>query len=864
MIFAGTFFSVPAVPASAPNASSRRFRKVFDFNENSISTPTSPAGEETVALTQRIFAEPDAWLRRSLHMEARPQQTKMALAAARAFAESSALLVEAGTGVGKSLAYLLPGLIFSLLSEKKFVVSTHTIPLQEQILKKDVRICRELFERVPELRRFRNFSVVLMVGKANYLCGTRLAQALHRHEGLFDGNDGSDEARQLAQIAEWAAQPDCSGLREHLPFRVSDDVWESVNADSAACSRKHCSPKNCAYRRARAAVDRANLVVVNHSLLFALIGAGATPHDDECGVLYPNDFVVIDEAHRVPNVATDFFGSETSSVAVSRLLSKIEKATKKGGVLFETTRGNAGRGSAAASKFPGTARRAGTAGGREILSLVAEARAACEEFFGGVRFTFLEKNQNFRFREPDWAQNVCELPLGHLESKLKQLAQLETDEAMKGEITDFAARVAAFRLHIRECLELRDAPQKAYWAHASTGKLRAVTLCGKPIDVAQQLAETVFSKQTAVVLSSATLTDGKSMDRFKRRCGAEIAENSDSNGNDERDENAAPTRSNDDFSTDSTEIPRGKINISDGGDGNGFRDDDGTEEIPDEDGVPDEASDFSFEAITDDEDDDADDGDDGNADDDDFSGTTVPRTAPKHVPVRTLIENSPFDYEANMEIFLAKGFPEPDRRNAGALDVSSLCEISAHAVATVPDGGTLILCTSFEICRAVADALRLRFAGTREILEQDPKAGMPRRELIRRFIARGNAVLVGNASFWTGIDVPGTALSQLIITRLPFSNPREPMVEARGERIAERGGRPFFEMLLPDAVLQFRQGVGRLIRKADDRGRLLVLDSRMLSKSYGKRFIAALPHANYKILSPENFREILTLYPTKK
>ena len=697
---------------------------VFDFSE-SFEAGVPVGGAEAIALTERIFSGDSPWLKTCLRMESRPQQTNMALAAARAFSASAALLFEAGTGVGKSLAYLLPGIIFSLLSGKKLVVSTNTIPLQEQILKKDLPICRKLFSRVPELQKYENFKVVLMVGKANYLCGTRLAQALKRHEGIFDGNDGSDTARELLLIRDWAAQPDCTGLREHLPQRVSDEVWEMVNADSAACSRKNCSHKNCFYQRARAALDAANLVVVNHHLLFSLIGAGAVPQGDETGILYPNDFVVIDEAHRVPDVATDYFGVEISSTGLLRLLSRVANAYKKGGVLREYGR-------------------------NEGLNLIAEAKSAVEDFFSDLRFRFLEKNKTFRFRERDWAQNVCEIPLGKLENKLKQIAQIEERSHAKDEINDFAKRIEAHRLAIRECLELRNAPQNVYWATLGTGKFRTVTLCGKPVDVAKQLAATLFSRKTGIVLSSATLSDGNAMTRFRKRCGADLV-----------DEN-----------------------------------------------------------------------------------------------ILSLRENSPFDYEKNMEIFLAKNLPEPDKEN-GALATEHLAEICAHCVKNVPAGGTLILCTSYEICRALAHGLRERISdASRKILVQGED--FSRQELIARFVAAGNAVLIGTSSFWTGIDVPGAALSQVIITRLPFANPREPLVEARGEWIAENGGKPFFEMSVPDAVLQFRQGIGRLIRKASDRGRIVILDSRMLNKTYGKRFLAALPHSRHCVFMRENFREAIT------
>ncbi len=696
---------------------------VFDFSE-SFESGVPVGGTEAIALTERIFSGSSAWLKKYLRMEARPQQTNMALAVARTFANASPLLFEAGTGVGKSLAYLLPGIIFSLLSGKKFVVSTNTIPLQEQILKKDLPICRKLFARVPELQKYENFKVVLMVGKANYLCGTRLAQAVKRHEGLFDGNDGSDTASQLSVIRDWAASPDCTGLREHLPQRVSDDVWEMVNADSAACSRKNCSHETCFYQRARAALDAANLVVVNHHLLFSLIGAGAAPQGDESGVLYPNDFAVIDEAHRVPDVATDYFGVEISSTGLLRLLSRIAGAYKRGGVLRQY-------------------------GKSEGTGLISEAKAATEDFFSDLRFRFLEKNRTFRFRERDWAQNVCEIPLGKLENKLKQIAQVETHSHAKDEINDFAKRIETYRLAIRECLELRNAPKNVYWATVSTGKFRTVTLCGKPVDVAPQLATTLFSRNTGIVLSSATLSDGSSMARFRKRCGADAA----------------------------------TANVS------------------------------------------------------------------------SLKEDSPFNYRKNMEIFLGKNLPEPDKEN-GVLATEHLSDICAHCIGTVPDGGTLILCTSYEICRALAIGLRERLGSAdREILVQGED--FSRQELMTRFVSSGNAVLVGTSSFWTGIDVPGSALSQVILTRLPFANPREPLVEARGEWIAENGGKPFFEMSVPDAVLQFRQGIGRLIRKSGDRGRVVILDSRMLNKTYGKRFIAALPHLEYSVFTAENFRDTI-------
>ena len=685
---------------------------------------------EVAALTQKVFRA-NGWLQKRLRMENRPQQTRMAEAVAGAFVEGTSLLFEAGTGVGKSLAYLVPGLIFSKLAKKKFVVSTNTIPLQEQILKKDLAICRELFAGVPELEDFADFKVVLMIGRANYLCGTRLAEALRRHEGLFDGTDASNEARELNIIREWWAEPGCSGTRESLPVRVSDDVWETVNGDSRACSRKNCTPKTCARRRAQAALEEANLVIVNHSLLFSMIGAGAAPKEDTSGVLYANDFVVLDEAHLVPDIATEYFGVDANSHGLMRLLSRVAKAAKKGGVVFPHI--SKDRGARA-----------------QIDMMICDAKAAGEEFFNDIRFRFLSKTQTVRFREPDWAQNICEIPLGNLERKLKAFAQVEERAAAKDEINDFADQLQLFRVSIRECLELKRAPKYVYWAETSGTRRISVLLAGAPVDVAPQLAETLFGRGTSAVLSSATLSNSKrEMTRFRKLCGADLGENE----------------------------------------------------------------------------------------------------------VRSRCEDSPFDYANAMEIFVASDCPEPDRQDAIS-GVEYNAEIATHCVRMMPHGGTLILCTSFDFCSKLATAIRERMSKDgREIFVQGE--GLPRQEMTKRFVECGNAVLVGNHSFWMGVDVPGDALSQVIVPRLPFANPRDPMVEARTEWIREQGGSPFYEMSVPDAVLQFRQGIGRLIRKATDRGRLILTDSRLLKKSYGKQFLSPLPHQKYVRFERDLLKEMI-------
>ncbi|MCR5184338.1 MAG: ATP-dependent DNA helicase [Opitutales bacterium] len=702
--------------------------------------------EPLIVYTAKIFAE-NGWLQKYMGMECRPQQAAMAQQVAQTLLSGESLLFEAGTGVGKSLAYLVPGLIYALTEHKKFVVSTHTIPLQEQIIHNDLPICRMLFSRVPELNLFSKFNTVLMIGKGNYLCGTRLAEALRRHEGLFDGSDGSDVAHELKIIKNWWAQENCSGIREHLPQAVSDETWELVNGDSRACSRKHCTPKNCARRRAQAALEKADIVVVNHSLLFSYIDAGLTPggniggnqtkNDDAKGILYANDFVVLDEAHRVPDVATNYFGCEVVSTAVLKLLSQIDRAYKKGGVLAQQE----GKKNSEI---------------REQRSLIANAKEAADTFFTDVRFRVLGKKSIIRLRQKDWIENLCEIPFARLEKMLRQLADLAIKENVKDEISDFVDRLLSIRNDLRDCVTLRREPDFVYWAEFSGKKRRSVRLAGAPIDVAKSLAEVLFTRGTSAVLSSATLADDAdhSMKRFRSRCGADL-----------------------------------------------------------------------------------------------FDGENV----------LDRVEASPFDYLHQMKIFVATDAPEEGRDKDGvpddAANIAYNATVAAHAIKTMPGGGTLILVTSFDFANKLGLCLR-KLLPDREIFIQGES--LARKALLEQFLVCGNAVLIGNQSFWTGVDVPGAALSQVIIPRLPFANPRDPIVEARSEWIKLNGGNPFRDMSVPEAVLQFRQGIGRLIRKADDRGRLIVTDSRVVSKPYGKKFLAALPHRAFVRFDINTLKNLIT------
>jgi ATP-dependent DNA helicase DinG len=666
------------------------------------------------ALTAGIFAE-SGWLQTGLHLEHRPEQEQMARAVAAALDQDEPLLFEAGTGVGKSLAYLIPGIIHAIDQSRQLIVSTHTISLQEQLESSDLPKCRALFKAAPPLARYAGFKSAVLVGKSNYLCTTRLGHALADRASLLADADYDE----LKRIATWA-ETSQTGLRHELKPPPRAEVWDVVNADSSSCSRKRCDCEKCFYQRARARLRSANVIIVNHALLFALINAGGAratgAATDARGVLFADDFVVLDEAHTVPDVATENFGLSLSSYGVERALKYLfNPRTRRG--LFR--------------KF----------GGAEAQQLAIDALDASRLFFDFIATSLLAQRAIVRVREPGAAEATLDGPLGALHRLLGKLADRLEDGRERDEILEQKQRIKAVQVAITEWLTLGDAGH-VYWAERGGRRQTIVTLRSAPIDVAPELRRHLFGCGTSVVCTSATLAIGGRIEPFAARIGADQA--------------------------------------------------------------------------------------------------------------RADIVQSPFDFEHHMRVFVAADIPLPSPREAKlALDV--LGEYIAFCAQRV-SGGSLVLFTSYSDMRAIAGTLEPRFreAGRPFFMQG---GDLSRTELTRRMRETGNAVLFGTDSFWTGVDVPGAALAQVIITRLPFDPPTHPITEARCDHIRERGGNPFNELTLPDALMKFRQGVGRLIRTATDRGVITLLDSRILSKAYGRLFLASLPQPEYTLLTRETQAE---------
>jgi ATP-dependent DNA helicase DinG len=672
------------------------------------------AVSRAVELTSRVFAD-DGWLCASLNLEHRPEQERLAHAIAAAFEGDTSLLCEAGTGVGKSLAYLIPGIVHAVDTRRQFLVSTHTKTLQEQIRDKDLTNCRRLFAAVPELAAYRDFTSAVLMGKGNYLCTTRLVRALADKQELF----ATPLQAELARVAEWAGKTQTGLLTEITP-RLNDEVWEAVSADSEACSRKNCTDGRCFYRKAKAACDAANLLIVNHSLLFTLMAMqGATGQNPASGILRLGDFAVLDEAHTVPDIATEHLGLALSHTGLKRLLHSLYHPEKSRGLL---------------KKHKATAASAS----------IERALDEAENFFGFLHERVLQRSNILRLREAGAAEAMLDGPLNRVLSELDKLATSLDEGPAKDELEGKARRVSAYKQGIAAWLD-HNREGDVFWLEAASGK-RALNLHlrSAPLDVSAELRRRLFTRETACVLTSATLATGSTIEPFRERVGAHAVE--------------------------------------------------------------------------------------------------------------TLIEKSPFDFERNMRVYLAADVPEPSAAAEGKLALDAITDYVRFCTLAV-GGGSLVLFTSYRDLLAVAARLEPDYrAAKRACFIQE--AGVSRSALAEQLRQAGNGILFGTESFWTGIDVPGDALAQVIITRLPFEPPTHPVAQARAEWVASEGGNPFAQLALPEALGKFRQGIGRLIRSKTDRGVITILDPRVLTKAYGREFIASLPTPHYERLTRADRAEI--------
>ena len=669
------------------------------------------------------YLEEEGPLARALpHYEHRPQQIHMLREVARALNEGFHLMVEAGTGTGKSLAYLLPAAYFAYLNGERVVISTHTINLQEQLFQKDLPVLRKVLP-------FDVYATVLK-GRGNYLCVRRLWEFVQR------GDLKPKEITFAVKLLVWLSTTRTGDVSElGLTRDEMASLWPEVASDSNVCTRERCAEAGDFYFLAREKAERSHLIIVNHALLLADISVDQR-------AIPPSRHLIVDEAHHLEDAVTQQLGFTVSATRLQNILNSIHNPrSPRGRNLITQVQKHV-------TPVEVGIERTAEIGEilNQIATLVRRAAPLLAEFWQNVaRFTeehSVEHSGPYSRRlrltpgqraQPAWAtvEIVWDRCLGvlrplvneleRLASRLEALASSTLLDTLAEQVLDVRGAAARLSEILQQTTRVVSQPSDdaIYWIELEPNG-REVALKSAPLHVGDLVARHLWNAKRSVILTSATLRTAGSFDYLRERLSAWEAE----------------------------ELSLG----------------------------------------------------------------------------------SPYDYASSTLLYLPTDIPEPNQR-----DYQPAVERALVELAKATGGRMLVLFTSYNQLRRTAEAIgpALREAGI-TVYEQ----GMGgRTQLLENFRGAERAVLLGTRSFWEGVDVPGEALSVLVITRLPFAVPSDPIVQARAETYEN----PFEEYQVPQAILRFRQGFGRLIRSQTDRGVVVILDRRVQSKSYGRMFLDALP-----------------------
>jgi len=614
--------------------------------------------------------------------EHRPGQIDMARAVMRAFEEKRHLIVEAGTGTGKTLAYLVPAVAAALGGRGRIIVSTGTKNLQEQLMEKDIPFLQSILPKP--------FTATYMKGRNNYLCLNRLgrAQASPVLEGL-------EEVDYFEEVCQWSRETQTGDRGELATLPESLSFWRHIDARSESCLGQKCPEfDQCFITRMRDRAQQSDIVVVNHHLFFADLNLRSGMY----GAVLPDyTAVILDEAHLIEDVASEYFGSQVSNYQIDDLVRdlgmlKIEEAD----VDREVTK--------SASRLLNVA---------DSFWMGFKQGRGQEGRFPIVPGTFAVRNVNGGFTST---------PLGDLYVAFDgALARVETTlDAMKEkppEVENLVRRIRQTRFDLRFIVTGTD-KKFVYWTERRT---RGIFLRASPIDVAGLLQDKLFDEIPTVILTSATLSSGGNFAFIRDRLGLDAADD--------------------------------------------------------------------------------------------------------------LIAESIFDYESQAILYLPEKMPDP-RSN----DWSEAAAAEVIRILNATQGRAFVLSTSIAGMQALYEQVWAEIDYP-SLIQGSASKG----QLLKTFRETPNAVLFATSSFWQGVDVRGEQLSCVIIDKLPFAVPTDPIVAARQRYIEDNGGSSFHEYSVPQAIIALKQGLGRLIRSTTDRGVLAVLDPRLRTKPYGRTFLKSLP-----------------------
>ena len=655
------------------------------------------------------------------HYEDRPEQRAMSEAVARALEGQRALIVEAGTGTGKTLAYLVP----ALLSGKRVVISTGTRALQDQIARHDLPLLRTLIAQP--------FTAVVLKGVSNYVCRRKLGEATSRARSpktlpMFDDTGEPDDSAKLAELVDWVEHSE-SGDRSEVEWLGEDaPLWREVTTTPDARIGPRCPFfERCFVTQARRLAEKAQLILVNHHLYFADRALRAA--SPGARVLPDHDAVIFDEAHQLEDVATEHFGARVSTHTLAQLVRDAHVALAR--MPLWTGR--------ASDDTIHAVERAG-------IALFASVRSELITADGDTRVPLPDGLFDHPYRQDAWFRLDTALEdlarAAESESEPPPDQEEDADAGARASLTGLARRARGMRDDLATIAEQRQ-KSHVYWGETrSTG----TTLSASPIDVAQLVRHHIVTAGPTPIFTSATLATAPAL---------QLATGT-----------LPPVTTAADL-----EIPRTA------------------------------PPDFTYQ-----------------------------RARLGLEDADELLVPSPFDYSRQALLYVPRDLPPPNTEpfaDAAAARTLELLQIS--------EGRAFLLFTSHRALREAA--ARLSALPYPKLVQGDA----PRATLVDRFRTTPHAVLLGTSSFWEGVDVPGDALSLVVIDKLPFAPHTDPLIAARMQMHAATGGDPFDAIQLPAAALALKQGFGRLIRRRDDRGIVAILDSRIVIRQYGRVFLDTLP-----------------------
>lgn len=680
------------------------------------------------------------------NFEYRQEQIDMMTAIENALIEDKKIMIEAGTGTGKTLAYLLPTIQWAVKNKKKLICTTNTINLQEQLLLKDLPIAQKLISE--------DFSYLLVKGRNNYLC-KRLFQNFVLGNLMEVSHFTEEQKKQFQYLKTWGKLSEY-GDKAELPFEVDPEIWESIQSSSEFCQGKRCPfREECFYMKNRILKANATVIICNHHIFFADLNVrNSVDFDAEYLILPKYDVVVFDEAHNIESVARSYFSLEISRLSFIRMLNQIQaqEASKKRKVrpALETLISSLSEEKRKDSSF------------QKSLKTIEVAHLKCwnagNEFFDTLANHFLKNNQGkisktlqkdemlfspflsqLREKQDLFIQEMKQYNIA-LEYFYKQLKEEERQNQYVLDFQNFAFKLKAFLATFEEIHQF-DNEDFVYWVEANA-KYRNSAIIAAPLNIDQMLKEALFIHLNRIIFTSATIAVNGDFSYFKMAVGLE-------------------------------------------------------------------------------ED-----------------------TLEKLIP-------SPFYYDDQMIVYIPTDLTDPDKTMDFTEEVSEFLKQLLQKT----EGKAFILFTSYSSLNQIYYSMIGDLENTNiHVLLHGEK---PRSQLIFDFKNVENPVLFGTSSFWEGVDIQGNQLKNVIIVKLPFLVPSDPIVSAISSKFEKQKRNPFTEFQLPEAVIKFKQGIGRLIRSKEDSGNIIILDSRILKKRYGKVFLDSLPTKNLNLLTKNQILKVI-------